>query len=155
RIVLIEPFCSLGQWRLALKRKDALDDRLFRPGSDQFGRGSASEQETQRGHNDGLASAGFARDNVHGRTEKQGGLLNDSEVADAQFCEHRGRAPLAPMKFVPPDFEIRMGRTDQCDSVTASMEANYIRGCELRRFLTVARQRSTVIVGLKPNFQVK
>jgi hypothetical protein len=59
------------------------------------------------------------------------------------------------MKFVPPDFEIRMGRTDQCDSVTASMEANYIRGCELRRFLTVARQGRTVIVGLKPNFEIK
>jgi hypothetical protein len=56
--------------------------------ADHFGRGFATHQQGQRVHQDGLARAGFAREQVEPRAKNGNGVIDDGVVLSAQFDEH-------------------------------------------------------------------
>ena len=135
-----------GEFRhcgFAFEFEQPLDDRFFLTGANHFGRRARAEQQSERAQDDRFAGAGFARQHVEAGAELEIGFLDDREVADVQFEQHRAR--LSPVEFVAPDFEIRMSGSDQRDHVAPAMNLDYVGRAELRRLLAVDGEGRIVI----------
>ena len=82
-----------GNSALALQIEQRLDRGFLLVDADQLRRGARAEQHRERAHDDRLARAGLAREHVEAGAELERRLLDNREVADAQFEQHRGCYP--------------------------------------------------------------
>ncbi|KAF5042482.1 hypothetical protein DSECCO2_512170 [anaerobic digester metagenome] len=73
---------------LAVQAEHGLHQGLFPAGPDQVGRDALAEDEVQGAQDEGLARAGFAREDVQAGAELQFHVVDEGQVANAQCLEH-------------------------------------------------------------------
>ena len=80
---------ALARSRLCVEYEPAVDGGLVAARPHPGSVGPSAEQQQQPGHDHRLAGAGLARDHGQAGTERQRGVVDDTESADAQFLEHQ------------------------------------------------------------------
>ena len=79
--------------------EDALDDGTVGAGAHERAVGPAAEEQPERGDDHRLAGAGLAGEHREPAVERQHGLVDDPEVADADLLDHGAASPL---DLLPP-----------------------------------------------------
>ncbi len=80
------------QSRRRLRLKDPADTRLVGAFSDYVRGGTATHQQRQSAHDNRLAAAGLAREQVQTLVEPDLEPVDDGIAVDLEFVEHRVRA---------------------------------------------------------------
>ena len=101
---------ALGDRAVVGHEPSTLDPCLLRTRPHGAGVGARAEQQPQGGHDHRLARAGLTRDGREAGTERQGGLGDHSEVADAELLNQRSPQSTQPsinFNHGPPALAIR------------------------------------------------
>ena len=83
---VVEDARHLGAHRLARERELGLHARLLRAVAHRGGVRPRAEHELERAHEDALARAGFAGDDVQALAERDVSRFDDGEVVDCEAC---------------------------------------------------------------------